>query len=492
MLRHTPMHPFAPLRLSILAALGILAGCDSTVTESGGGGSGGSGSGADGGNGGNGGNGGGPAACVDPQPIVIDGVDSGYVKCADGAIDRLEEIACGEPSPAGAACVGDELNLQCTTDADCSAQPYGRCLHYNDEFKGGGTYCGCAYGCESDADCGDGRICLCGGVTAEFASSRCVDANCTTGEDCEPEACGLAVYNDGCGAYPTLTCRSDADGCHGNLDCPTSYNCSPGSTDPAVVYVCKDENCAIGRPMTIEGRSHVAPTAAREDWSQLLGGLPLSDPRLNAALADRWTTIAALEHASVGSFARFTMQLLALGAPADLLADTQRAAADEVEHAMLAYGLASRFAGRAIGPGPIEGVGAAVPTTESEIVRALIADACIGETLGVAEAMATADLCTDQGIRRVLERVTADEQRHAELAWRTLGWMLKRNPALVTEVQGAIDSVKNLFEPGVDTVVDRERGLLSSREIVAIRRRAFDEVVRPCMRALINAIPATA
>ena len=36
------------------------------------------------------------------------------------------------------------------------------------------------------------------------------------------------------------------------------------------------------------------------------------------------------QHASIASFARVTLQLMALGAPASLLAETQRAAMDEV------------------------------------------------------------------------------------------------------------------------------------------------------------------
>ena len=41
-----------------------------------------------------------------------------------------------------------------------------------------------------------------------------------------------------------------------------------------------------------------------------------------ARLAREWAHIGALEHASVASFARFTLQLMALGAPADLLAES--------------------------------------------------------------------------------------------------------------------------------------------------------------------------
>ena len=62
---------------------------------------------------------------------------------------------------------------------------------------------------------------------------------------------------------------------------------------------------------------------------------------LRDAVVKAWTTAARAEHASVASFARFTLQLLHLGAPADLVADAQQAALDEVRHARLCFGVAS-------------------------------------------------------------------------------------------------------------------------------------------------------
>jgi hypothetical protein len=63
--------------------------------------------------------------------------------------------------------------------------------------------------------------------------------------------------------------------------------------------------------------------------------------------------MALLEHASVASFARFSLQLMAAGAPASLVEAAHRAALDEIEHARLTFRLASRYEGRALGPGPL-------------------------------------------------------------------------------------------------------------------------------------------
>ena len=73
----------------------------------------------------------------------------------------------------------------------------------------------------------------------------------------------------------------------------------------------------------------------REDW--LWAGEPavMADEGTQRALASAWLADALLEHASIASFAQTTLKLLALGAPSDLIADSQRAALDEVEHAKI-------------------------------------------------------------------------------------------------------------------------------------------------------------
>ena len=54
------------------------------------------------------------------------------------------------------------------------------------------------------------------------------------------------------------------------------------------------------------------------------------DSTTRAHIAQEWTAMGLAEHASVASFARFTLQLMAVGAPAELLHAAQLGAADEV------------------------------------------------------------------------------------------------------------------------------------------------------------------
>ena len=161
----------------------------------------------------------------------------------------------------------------------------------------------------------------------------------------------------------------------------------------------------------------------RSDWSpETLEG-PLVDQltdEVRQALAQRWIEVAMLEHSSVASFARFTLQLMNLGAPAELLAETQRAAGDEVSHAQNAFHIASTYLGEQVGPGSLPLDQVLISTDVSEIMNGLIEEACFGETLGVAEVNESISRTVDPYVRAHLTQVSEDETRHAALAWRTL------------------------------------------------------------------------
>ena len=51
---------------------------------------------------------------------------------------------------------------------------------------------------------------------------------------------------------------------------------------------------------------------------------------LNASKAQAWRLSGLAEHSSVAAFARAALELMAVGAPAELVADAHQAAIDEV------------------------------------------------------------------------------------------------------------------------------------------------------------------
>ncbi|WP_437998854.1 ferritin-like domain-containing protein [Sorangium sp. So ce185] len=478
---------FAPLRASIWAALGLTASAcgghvtvDPASTGGEGGGATGSTGAAD------------PAFVCDgavplPQP---NGAHSGFARCPDGTIHRVEAVACEGSLP---ACQGVEDEMSCKTDADCTQKPGGKCGSYRvDNFDGPAWHCGCVYPCATDQDCNPGEACVCPGVLpTNFVFPTCVSAGCRTNDDCASGECGVSLYDDGCGVELDLACRAPGDACRTEADCRAGdEQCV--APDGEGEWACRPPSCAIGRPLAVEGRARTAGGAARSDWTSAsltpeTTGL-CGDVR--AALAAHWRDVAALEHASIASFARFSLELLALGAPPALLAGAQQAAMDEVAHARAAYTLASAYAGAALGPGPLDVTGVAPATSAAAIVAALVEEACVGETVGAAEARALAGLVRDPALVGTYERIAEDEGRHAELGWRALAWLLR----------GAGDDLRavaaSAFERAVAGMsadpdvapgaVAPEHGLLSREMMGALRRQALAEVVEPCRRALLG------
>ena len=440
--------------------------------------------------------------CEAPESILnADSEPSGYERCADGAVNRVSDEV-QDPTIPGDTCAGTEADLSCETDAECTDGAYGRCL--SGERSGYGyydsgmdsTYCGCVYSCTVDADCGVGLVCLAPGMVGNDADyPTCVASACATNDDCASDECGVSRYHNGCYEEVDVTCRDEVvDACHSDADCGDGDVCFP---DGEGAFTCQGDSCDIGRPLMVDGVARKAAGVRRSDWTSAVG-LSISglNRKTRRALSKHWSSVAAMEHASVASFARFSLQLMALGAPPELLLATQAAAADEVRHAQITFGIASEYAGAPVGPGALDLSGVTTDTDLIGALRGLILEACVGETLGVAEAIAAADDATDPALEAVMRQIAEDETRHSALAWKTLKWMLDANPALRPVAADA-------FEEAIASYLDADltgpvgldaHGVLSPERRHEIRREALDQIVLPCIRGLLiepAALPAT-
>jgi bacterioferritin (cytochrome b1) len=378
--------------------------------------------------------------CANPQWLT-DGLNNctGYVRCEDGAINRVVVMP-SDPTIPGLACSPQDTgggDGACAVDADCSGPERARCVERY-EPSVGFNYCTCQRSCTTDDQCPSNQVCspdvLNGG---ELGASVCVPAGCSTGADCESGECGLGVFSDDCEGHVDLACRSEAD------DCRVAADYVPGPDEgtamqyenhacvvgPNGTFVIQFDICDVGRPLRVNGDNRTASTAQGAGWTTTLDATPASTTHA-ATLADYWAHVGLMEHASVASFNRVSLQLMALGAPADLVRRTQEAALDEVRHAELAFGLATHFSGSPVGPGPMSLAGVTLDTTPEQVLTDLIEEACVRETLGVAEALLAASVCQDPVVYGVLEQIAADELRHAQLAWATLDWMLLMHPRL--------------------------------------------------------------
>ena len=252
-----------------------------------------------------------------------------------------------------------------------------------------------------------------------------------------------------------------------------------------------DEGCAIGRPLVLGETAHTAPAVVRPGWSRgvrpELAGLSESAKH---DLAHFWTAIGLMEHASVASFARFSLELIAHGAPPALLAAAHAAAADEVRHAEAALALASAFAGRPIGPGALPQAALGGTRDLVELAVATAREACIGETLSVVLAAEQLRTATDPAVRQVLARIIEDETRHAELGWDTVRWILAicpeaREPVaeIFAHAEDHLPSIAPFARGGEQTVA---HGLPSVRRLQAALEAGLVRVVEPAARELLG------
>jgi hypothetical protein len=171
------------------------------------------------------------------------------------------------------------------------------------------------------------------------------------------------------------------------------------------------------------------------------------------------------------------------------VAATHVAALDEVDHARIAYALASAYGGAPRGPGPLA-VPSAVTTSLPELAAETFLEGCAGETLAALSLREAAEAAKDPALRAVLERIAGDEERHAELAWRTVAWALRAGgPAVARALglaRGSLAAELEACDPPVTAALDLSaHGTLGDAARRAIRRRALVEVVLPCADALL-------
>lgn len=149
---------------------------------------------------------------------------------------------------------------------------------------------------------------------------------------------------------------------------------------------------SAGRPFVINDEIRVAKTERRSDWCDAECEVQRPGPELSQQLAAAWLADAQMEHASVAAFSRHLLQLIALGAPADLIDDTQHAIRDGFEHAKACFALARAYGGDERGPAPFPLDDAKFSYDLLAVVGEVILEGCIGETVAAMTADHAASL----------------------------------------------------------------------------------------------------
>lgn len=432
------------------------------------------------------------------QPSGLWSGSENLQSCEGGFVHRTSNAACPlPPRDSGDGGAGNEPvdAYNCTTDADCTQRPNGYCFEEYFPFPTGQ----CHYACESDADCGAGSVCSCEGYrhasdSQEVMLGRCVRATCSTDADCaDGLLCISAFDNPICGGAHTsgFHCQRPDDSCSASADCGRGWLCAQNAGRFSCI---KDPNAGsvCGRPFLVYGAARSAALTSACGWSHptpLRVGSDLADEE-RARIAQHYLRAALMEHASIAAFARFSLQLLALGAPASLVEASAKAMADETRHARLCFDLAARYAGSPMAPGPLDMTGVLDHVDFAEVVRLAIDEGCIGESVAALEAHAAADLASEPSVKQILAEIAADETRHAELAFRFVAWaaagdarvagvVQSRLVALLAEDDVALDATEGA---GTDALL--AHGVLSAVMRRSVRSTTLRDVVIPALRAL--------
>jgi hypothetical protein len=207
-----------------------------------------------------------------------------------------------------------------------------------------------------------------------------------------------------------------------------------GKTDAdRCCYSQTQENCEGGRPFLVDRIPRLPELVVSGSLHPMRASRD-GDPRLNAALAEAWAMDARVEYASVAAFARLTLQLMALGAPGELVAEAQRASLDEVRHAQYCLERARHYSGMQLEFGPLQIDHCLDATDLAALVECNVIEGCVSESFAAYGLRARARLAEDPRVAEALASIAEDEAQHALLAFRILDWALERDPARMQAV----------------------------------------------------------
>ena len=422
-----------------------------------------------------------------PAPAPSAPSDTGFTSCAAGFIHRRVALTCPQPAA--------DPGVDCSVN--CADTNNGRCLPSTSSCMPPR----CVSECQSDADCADDELCLC-----DATVNHCVPADCRSDGDC-----GDGLLCIGFASSGVFACQTSADEC--TTSCPTHQGMSDGqsvdmwgrcnlvaqadgSQRRTCFYSTNLPSC--GRPFLVMQRPRLADVTRRGDWAAVVPrGLRVRDlpAAVRGELARSYTEMAQMEHASIAAFARFSLQLLAFGAPADLVRDAARAGLDEQRHAELCFGIASAYAGEAIGPGALAVQDCLGDVSLASVALTTFLEGCIGETVAAVEARELARSTRDSVLATELARIAEDESRHAALAWRFVSWALERiGPGLATAFARALETERSRAADAASPLHANDEvmlgfGLLRPAQRARLRRLTLETIVAPCLAALGRRTP---
>jgi len=214
-----------------------------------------------------------------------------------------------------------------------------------------------------------------------------------------------------------------------------------------------------GRALRRLGVAHTPDSTRLSDRdASWVADHPAIDAPPDAAVG--WRANGATEVASVAAFAHHANDLLALGAPPELIRAAHADALDEVRHGQLCYGLAAAIDGQRRGPAefPAAAMAGTAPTLASVAAQTIV-DGCVLEEASSRVAQRLADHPgVPAEIGAVLLEIVEDEARHAAHGWEVVHWCCARGGSQVHDaVRAALGQMRPALMAGAVDHDDWER-----------------------------------
>jgi hypothetical protein len=250
----------------------------------------------------------------------------------------------------------------------------------------------------------------------------------------------------------------------------------------------KSSSMTHGRQLLIRRRP-VMPSRRR--------AIPASDDR-QAVAATLWIRNADAEWVSVAAFSKLSLELLELGAPSELVRECHTAALEEIAHTRLCLDVASGLHRGAADAGE-----APIPALSSlrggrthlvDVATESLVQGAFLERVSAEVARELGDCCDNTPIRAALQRISADEQQHAEHSFQIVLWCLQQagatlGPTLQRALAAAGQQPPDPSEIGADGAYE-DLGIPGAARMAAVRARVLAEVGERLRTALAACAPA--
>lgn len=258
----------------------------------------------------------------------------------------------------------------------------------------------------------------------------------------------------------------------GTLDRMATQNGSPACCYPATITDNTEGECVIGRPYYEGDKAVLADLCGDES-----AGAQTARSRL-------WARAGAAEHASVAAFSRLALQLMALGAPNDLLRAVHQAALDEIGHADRCWDMVERLGGSRVGAAVLPLQEPITLQTLAEVAAATVREGCLAETLGAHVALVAAELAPEADVQALLRRLANEESDHAVLSYRIVAWALSVGGA---PVQQAVAAALAAPWPRLDVAELAGRANVTESQLRAAANQGITDVLQPALARLLAA-----